>query len=136
MLSLAAAIGYGAAGGSAAEAVVVWGRLHAWQLARHAALADGMALPPFTRFIDPVPDLAVAFTRVLLGCMAGWMLHGQVGGMYAALMVGASAPALLASLGRAATPAGVVEHVPAQGTNWPPEPAMSRSPNSRPETAE
>jgi hypothetical protein len=110
MLSLSAAIGYGAAGGSAAEAVVVWGRLHAWQLARHAALADGMALPPFTRFIDLGPDLAVAFTRVLLGCMAGWMLHGQVEGMYAALMVGASAPALLASLGRAATPAGVVEH--------------------------
>jgi hypothetical protein len=136
MLSLSAAIGYGAAGGSAAEAVVVWGRLHAWQLARHAALADGMALPPFTRFIDLGPDLAVAFTRVLLGCMAGWMLHGQVEGMYAALMVGASAPALLASLGRAATPAGVVEHVPAQGTNWPHEPVMSQSPNSRSETAE
>jgi hypothetical protein len=136
MLSLAAAMGYGAAGGSAAEAVVVWGQLHAWQLARHAALADGIALPSLTKFIDLGPDLAVAFTRVLLGCLAGWMLHGQVGGMYAALVVGASAPALLASLGRAATPAGVVQHVPTQGTNWPPEPAMSRSPNARPETAE
>jgi hypothetical protein len=83
MLSLAAAIGYGAAGGSAAEAVVVWGRLHAWQLARHAALADGMALPPFTRFIDLGPDLAVAFTRVLLGCMANGLALSRFSVIYA-----------------------------------------------------
>ena len=60
----------------------------------------------------------------------------RLGGMYAALMVGASAPALLASLGKATTPAEVVQRATVNEMNWPPELAMSRSRESRPETAE
>lgn len=86
----------------------MWGRLRAWQQARHAARSHNSrkrSLPAFRQFIDPAPDLAVAFTRALLGCAAGWLLHDEITGMYAALAVGASAPALLAGLGKATTPA-------------------------------
>ena len=101
MLSLATAIGYGAIGGSATEAVDMWRRLHAWQQARHSAITEGAKAPALAKFIDLGPDLAVALTRVVLGCLAGWLLRSQIEGTYAALVVGASAPALLASLSRA-----------------------------------
>jgi hypothetical protein len=123
MLVWSAAMGYGAAGGLITEAVVMWGRLCDWQRARHASMAGGKPLPAITRFIDPGPDLAVAFTRAVLGCAAGWLLHGQVTGMYAAITVGASAPALLASLGRAATSAEVLQLQPQS----PPVPARTHA---------
>jgi hypothetical protein len=136
MMSLAAAVGYGGVGGSVTEAVIMWGRLHAWQQARHAATAKGAARPPVTRFIDVGPDSAVAVTRVVLGCLAGWLLHGQVAGMYAALTVGASAPALLASLGKATTPAALLQQEPVNETGRRTEPALSAPHESRRETVE
>jgi hypothetical protein len=100
------AIYYGAAGGLITEAVDVWQRLRSWRQARHAALIGKKPLPGLVpRFIDPAPDLSVALTRAGLGCVAGWLLHTEITGMYAALAVGASAPALLAGLGKATTPA-------------------------------
>ena len=87
---------------------------------RHMGTAAGMAagpprsaraqgpLPSLSRYIDPVPDAAVAVTRALLGCAAGWLLHDEITGAYAALAVGASAPALLAGLGKATTPAEAI----------------------------
>jgi hypothetical protein len=89
------------------EAVVMWQRLQAWQQARHRAISDGKPRPAFKEFIDLPPDIAVAITRAVLGCAAGWLLRTEVTGIYAALTVGASAPALLASLGRATTMAEV-----------------------------
>ncbi|WP_345261208.1 hypothetical protein [Streptomyces hundungensis] len=56
-------------------------------------------------FVDSLADSLSALFRVLLGGAAGWLLHTQVTGVYAAVTVGASAPALLAQAGRAATPA-------------------------------
>ncbi|MFD7539237.1 hypothetical protein [Streptomyces sp. NPDC059819] len=85
--------------------MVTFGRLKAWQQARHAARATAAPLPPLAMFVDPLADSLSALFRVLLGGAAGWLLHAQVTGVYAAVTVGASAPALLAQVGRAATPA-------------------------------
>ncbi|WP_329611752.1 hypothetical protein [Kitasatospora herbaricolor] len=105
MLTWAEAGACGAAGGLIVEAVVTFGRLHAWQQARHAARAAGDQLPRMAEFVDPLADSLAALFRVLLGCVAAWALHDQIIGVYAAVVVGASAPALLAQIGRAATPA-------------------------------
>ncbi|CAM5548301.1 hypothetical protein BOQ63_005830 (plasmid) [Streptomyces viridifaciens] len=91
----------GAGGGLIAEAVVTYGRLKTWQQARHAARATAAPLPRLVVFVDPLADSIAALLRVLLGGAAGWLLHVQITGVYA---VGASAPALLAQVGRAATP--------------------------------
>lgn len=109
MLLWTTAMGYGAAGGLTAEAVIMWGRLYAWQQARHKAIEDKKPAPRIAEFVDLFPDLAVAVTRALLGCAAGWLLHDQVNGVYAAFVVGASAPALLASLGKATSSVAAVE---------------------------
>ena len=63
----------------------------------------GKPRPDIKNYIDPAPDVVVALTRATLGCAAGLLLRSQVTGIYAALTVGASAPALLASLGKTAT---------------------------------
>ncbi|MFD9632065.1 hypothetical protein [Streptomyces violascens] len=94
----------GAGGGLIAEAVVTFGRLKAWQQARHTARAREAPLPRLDMFVDPLADSLAALLRVLLGGVAGCLLHAQVTGVYAAVAVGASAPALLAQVGRAATP--------------------------------
>lgn len=127
---------YGAVGGSITEAVDMWGRLRAWQQARRVARASKRQPPALNRFIDPAPDLAVAFTRALLGGAAGWLLHDEITGMYAALAVGASAPALLAGLGRAVTPTETM-------LGWPPSdpgssqgPAVLREPDPQPQVVE
>ena len=115
MSSWITAVSYGAAGGLLTEAVDMCGRLRAWQQARHVARWRNVRKrppPSLTRFVDPVPDLAVAFTRALLGCAAGWLLRDEIAGMYAALAVGASAPALLAGLGKATTPAEALSGQP------------------------
>ncbi|RAJ29653.1 hypothetical protein K353_06608 [Kitasatospora sp. SolWspMP-SS2h] len=103
MMTWTEAAACGAAGGLIAEAVVTFGRLRAWQQARHVARAAGEALPPLGVFLDPPADGLAALFRILLGGMAGWLLHTEVSGTYAAVAVGASAPALLAQLGRSAT---------------------------------
>lgn len=107
MLSWSAALSYGAAGGLIMEVVVMWRQLQAWQHARHQAMSKGNPRPGIKDYIDPAPDMVVALTRTVLGCAAGCLLRTEVTGMYAALAVGASAPALLASLGKATTIAEV-----------------------------
>lgn len=106
MLSLSAAIGYGAVGGLITEAIVMLRRLEAWRQARYAAITRRKRRPAVSMFIDPVADPAVALTRAGLGALAGWLLHDQLTGVYAAVTVGACAPAVLATLGKAITPAG------------------------------
>lgn len=105
MLAWIGAVTSGAGGGLIAEAVITYGRLHNWQQARHAARAKDAPLPPLGRFVDPLADSLAAVVRVVLGGTAGWLLHTEVSGIYAAVTVGASAPALLAQIGRATTPA-------------------------------
>jgi hypothetical protein len=94
------AVSCGAGGGAVIEAVVFYGRVSAWQSARHQRLQSGRgALPSLRQFIDPPADLLAAVTRLLLGACAGGLFHSQVTGMYAAVAVGASAPALLGQVG-------------------------------------
>lgn len=100
MLPWADALGYGAAGGLVIEVVVTWGRLHSWQQARYAATEADKPRPPVTKFIELTPGIAVGITRAFLGCAAAALLRAELSGVYAALTVGASAPAVLASLGR------------------------------------
>ncbi|MFD0366928.1 hypothetical protein [Streptomyces sp. NPDC127114] len=103
MLSGAEGALYGAGGGLVVEAVVTFGRLHAWQQARHAARVAAEALPKLGAYVDVPADSLAALFRVVLGCAAGWLLHGELGGMLAAVAVGASAPAVLAQMGSATT---------------------------------
>ncbi|MGP3984699.1 hypothetical protein [Streptomyces sp. KR80] len=104
------AIVYGAMGGAIVEAVVFYGRISTWQAVRHRVLAKGKGrLPPLRRYVDLPSDLLAAVTRLLLGAGAGWLFHSQITGVYAAVAVGASAPALLRQLGATRSLRGVVE---------------------------
>jgi len=108
MISLSVAAGYGALGGLVTEALSFWQQLRTWQQARHQAISEKKPKPQFGSFVDPLPDGLVAVTRAALGCATGLLLRSEVSGTYAALIVGASAPALLASLGKATTLAWVL----------------------------
>jgi hypothetical protein len=136
MLSLYAAMGYGAAGGLITEAIVMLGWLEAWRQARRSAITREKRLPAITRFIDPGPDLLVGLTRAVLGAVAGWLLRGQITGVYAALTVGASAPAVLATLGKAVTPAGALAGSQQDGVARPPERGASPPSEVQPEVVE
>jgi len=136
MLSLSAAMGYGAIGGLITEAIAMWRWLEAWQQARRAAITRRRWPPAITRFIDPGPDLTVAFTRAVLGAVAGWLLRGQITGIYAALTVGASAPAVLATLGKATTPAGALGRGHGANVARVPEREPGQPPEVQPEAAE
>jgi hypothetical protein len=115
MLTWAEAMACGAGGGLIVEAVVTFGRLHAWQQARHAARAAAGTLPRIDAFVDPPADALAALFRVVLGGAAGWLLHAEITGVYAAVTVGASAPALLAQVGRATTSADALRGGPMGG---------------------
>ncbi|GAA2171036.1 hypothetical protein GCM10009727_95990 [Actinomadura napierensis] len=108
MLTWIEAVACGACGGLITEVVVTFGRLHAWQQARHAARMATGPLPRLGAFVDPLADSLSALLRVLLGSAAGWLLHAEITGVYAAVTVGASAPALLAQVGRATSAADVL----------------------------
>ncbi|MFF4909798.1 hypothetical protein ACFY2T_33630 [Streptomyces sp. NPDC001260] len=99
-------ITYGALGGLVVEIVVLYGRIAAWQTARHRALARNrrpQRLPRLDKYIDPPSDVLAAVTRLGLGGMAGWIFSPQLTGSLATVAVGATAPALLRQLGSART---------------------------------
>jgi len=99
-------ITYGALGGLVVEIVVFYGRIAAWQAARHRALSKNETrdqLPPLGKYIDAPSDVLAALTRLSLGASAGWIFSPQLTGAFAAVAVGASAPALLRQLGSAKT---------------------------------
>lgn len=136
MLSSSAAVAFGAVGGLVVEAVFTGRRLQAWQQARYRAKAAESPLPAITKFIDPGADVSVAFTRAVLGCLAGFALHAQVSGMYAALAVGASAPALLANLAKVTKPSEIQQGEPKLNGAGPPGQTLARPPDPQPEAAE
>ncbi|MET9290699.1 hypothetical protein [Streptomyces sp. NPDC003077] len=112
-----AAVAYGAMGGAIVEAVVFYGRISTWQAVRHRVLARGRGrLPSLRRYIDLPSDLLAAVTRLLLGAGAGWLFHSQITGVYAAVAVGASAPALLRQLGAAKSVRGSADDATATGS--------------------
>lgn len=136
MLPWPEAAGLGAIGGLVVEIVFTYRRLSAWQQACHAAAAAGKrSRPSYTSFIDPGPDLAVACSRAVLGVLAGLLLRSEVTGVYAALAVGASAPALLAGLGKAATPAQV-PRAEREGIDEPITAALAQVPDISAEAGE
>lgn len=102
--------------------------LESWRQARHEAVMHRKRRPVLTNFIDPVADPAVALTRAGLGAVVGWLLHDQLTGVYAALTVGASAPAVLTALGRAVTPAGALAGRQHGGLARPPESERGHQP--------
>ncbi|WP_435218877.1 hypothetical protein [Streptomyces sp. bgisy034] len=148
MLSGAEGALYGAGGGLVVEAVVTFGRLHTWQQARHAARVAAEVLPKLGAYIDLPADSLAALFRVVLGCAAGWLLHGELGGVLAAVAVGASAPAVLAQMGSAttvtealqigATPGAAAEAgagaVPGPAAPVAANPAIAPPPSAAPDT--
>lgn len=76
MLTWYEALGYGALGGLIVELISLWQQLQGWQEGRKAAMLASEPAPNLVgRFIDPVADGAVAVTRVLLGCGAGFIIE-------------------------------------------------------------
>ena len=95
------AVSLGACGGAIVQALAFFSRLQAWQEARLKARAPKRRsrVPLLTSYIDPLADILVLITRVGLGALAGGLLHAQVSGAYAAVAIGAAAPALLRQVG-------------------------------------
>jgi hypothetical protein len=116
----------GACGGAVVELVTFWQNLEAWRAARGRARAKaGKSLPRFTKYVDPAADLAAFLTRLVLGAITAGILHGQLAGSVAAVMVGASAPALLLQFGRAKAISRAVAFDPAAIATPAPDPSGS-----------
>lgn len=101
----------GAVGGLIVEVVAVWRQLNQWQAARRSTRTtqNSAQLPPVTQFIDPIPDLAVTLTRMIIGAGVCALLHGQIAGLTAAVAVGASGPAVIGQLGSWSNPTASAE---------------------------
>lgn len=93
----------GAGGGGLIELVAFYNRLSAWQAARRTTSGRMRRHPPsFNSYIDAWPAIAVLVTRLVLGALAAlaFRASNQASGGYAALTMGAAAPAFLAQLGQ------------------------------------
>ncbi len=95
------AVGFGACGGAVVQAITTSASVHAWHAARLGARLKKQPLPTLTSYLDPPADVLVLVTRMSLGAIAGILFHAQVSGATAAIVVGASAPALLRQFGAA-----------------------------------
>lgn len=123
-----AAAGLGMAGGAIIEAVNIRDHLTAWQRARHTARLSGQQpLPRLANYVDPPADALAALTHLLLGGLAGLLLHSQISGTVGAIAVGAAAPALFRQL---ATPGG---YLTAAGGDAPAPPGQLTGPAPAPE---
>jgi len=93
------AAGLGAVGGLVVEAISMLGHLTAWQQDRRLArVKKRRVLPGLSRYVDLPAHALVALTRLMLGALAGGLMHEQIDGAMAAVAVGASAPALLTTM--------------------------------------
>ncbi|WP_143254651.1 hypothetical protein [Amycolatopsis azurea] len=94
----------GALGGSLRGLVDLYNQITQWHNARREHRAENAAgVPPkLTKYIDVVPEAIAGAVHIALGAAAGALFGGtgQVAGAYAAVVVGASAPALLTQLGQ------------------------------------
>ncbi|RKN39454.1 hypothetical protein [Streptomyces hoynatensis] len=92
----------GGAGGGLIELVTLYDRLGSWQQARRTPTGLLRKNPPrLAAYVDLGPFLVIGAIRIALGAATATAFgaSGQVGGGYAALTVGAAAPALLAQVG-------------------------------------
>jgi hypothetical protein len=100
MLYWPIALAAGGGGGVIVEAVVLLQNLESWRGARRSArLSAGHALPSISEHVDGLPDGLAALTRMIIGAAMGYLFHTQIAGMWAAVAIGASAPALVRQLG-------------------------------------
>ncbi|MGK5533745.1 hypothetical protein [Streptomyces sp. URMC 129] len=112
----------GACGGGLIEIVALFNRLGEWQTARRTPTGRIRRNPPkFTSYIDIGPVLAITATRLMLGAAVATAFggSGQVDGGYAAITVGATAPALLAQLGQIPGVRNALGDAPAPGAPSP-----------------
>jgi hypothetical protein len=111
------AVGYGAVGGAVVEAINFFGLMTALQQDRNEALRQRGQLPKLREQVDVFVGVVVALSRLGLGALAGFVFHEQISGPYAAVVVGAAAPAILKQLNtmpgvRTAIPASQAESEP------------------------
>jgi hypothetical protein len=92
-------IAFGSCGGAIVQVVASSADIQAWQEARRKATAAGASKPKLSKYVDIQADALVLLTRLALGAAVGWIFHDQITGATAAVAAGASAPALLRSLG-------------------------------------
>jgi hypothetical protein len=97
----------GAAGGSLRGVIDLYSQFMQWHGARRAYQVQRSSgrrpkVPRFRDHMDVVPEVVASLVHITLGALAGGILGGtgQVAGAYAAVLVGASAPALLMQLGQ------------------------------------
>lgn len=114
------AVGYGAVGGAAVEAINFFGLMTTLQQDRNEALRQRGQLPKLREQVDVFVGVVVALSRFGLGGLAGFVFHEQISGPYAAVVVGAAAPAILKQLNtvpgvRTALPAGQADSEQAVG---------------------
>ncbi|MFF4787818.1 hypothetical protein ACFY3E_41700 [Streptomyces griseorubiginosus] len=92
----------GAGGGLLVEVLAVFRWLGAWQVARRTKSGRVRGKPPRLRvYIDPAAHCWLAVCRAALGAAttALFAASGQINGIYVAVTLGFSAPAVLAQLG-------------------------------------
>ncbi|MFL6056100.1 MAG: hypothetical protein ACJ72W_24830 [Actinoallomurus sp.] len=94
------ALAAGGGGGLIVEAVVLLQNLETWRDARRRTRSSTETAPThFSDHVDVVPDALAALTRMVIGAAMGLLLHTQITGTWAAVAIGASAPALVRQLG-------------------------------------
>lgn len=100
MLDWPIALAAGGGGGVIVEVVVFLQNIDSWRDARRRArISAGSALPPISDHIDTVPDGLAAVTRMVIGAALGVVFHTQITGLWAAVAIGASGPALVRRMG-------------------------------------
>jgi hypothetical protein len=123
-LSLATFALLGAVGGSLRGLIDLYTQIARWHLARRAhrsSRGPDSAIPRLTDYVDVVPEVVAGVVHIALGAAAGALFGGtgQVAGAYAAVLVGASAPALLMQLGQIKSLGDAVTGYPAPAAEIP-----------------
>ncbi|GAA1969431.1 hypothetical protein GCM10009738_52710 [Kitasatospora viridis] len=112
-MSVISAIAWGSASILFMELLITGRRVGDWLFSRRIR-GSGVR---WTSFIDPVPDLLAALTRVILGATAASLLAstGQIAGPGGAIAAGISPPLLLMLVGRIGLPRDATRGADARG---------------------
>ncbi|MGV9247367.1 hypothetical protein [Streptomyces sp. NPDC003710] len=117
---------FGAGGGLSVELLAVFRGCMQWQAARRTASGRRRARPPaLWHYLDTAAHVCLAVLRAGMGAAAALMFAatGQISGAYAAVALGVSAPAVLATLGAVPQVANLVagSSVPAAANGGAPQ---------------
>ncbi|MEU6368113.1 hypothetical protein ABZ876_20805 [Streptomyces sp. NPDC046931] len=116
---------FGAGGGLSVELLAVFRGCMQWQAARRTASGRRRARPPaLWHYLDTAAHACLAVLRAGMGAATALLFAatGQISGAYAAVALGVSAPAVLATLGAVPQVANLVagSPVPAPANNGVP----------------